>query len=314
VGCSSPSSLATSTCQRLVAVEQGLDGAAQEATDRAVGDDRLVDELEPDVALVEVGELADVADPVEGGGPAAGVRERHEPGVEVDVGLLPRQARVEVLPAPAAEVMARRGPDLGEPVARPDADRLPRLPRHVTVGEQVARVAVGHDAARRGLALQALVADDQAEAAARARGGPRPSRGARRGRWLRLGRRDLHDADRHGAAVGQVERAGQQVATEVLRRLPLADERQHARPRIGPDLAVGQAPWPAVRDVAHGIVLALGPRVVGADQVEPDRGADDVGAVGQVPVVLGAGVEQVAHRQVLEVLDRLDDAHGAQLP
>jgi hypothetical protein len=121
--------------------------------------------------------------------------------------------------------------------------------------------------------------------------------------WL-----DAHHAHRDGPAIGQIERPGHQVfeikprGPELLQFVPLVDEHNHARPRVIADFGVFKRP-PAFGRVLHGLrvngvrVALRRPGVTFANVVEPDRCADDILFVNQVPVILIASIQQILRRK-----------------
>jgi len=202
-----------------------------------------------------------------------------------------------------------------------DADTTARLHRDrrawkaadMAVGQRIDRVPVGDQASDAGLPSLALRLHREREPTPDDAVGPA---NIDRGRRLRLGRADLYDADRHDASVGHEQRLGHHVlrretangAAEPARLHPVAHQDQHARPGDIAHAGIAER-----ARLAPGLVPALGRAVVGVtDQVDADRGADNVRLVHQVPVVRIARIQQVLERKAAKVHRLGKRVHGSR--
>jgi len=273
---------------RAIAVEQRLDAAFEKAGGRAERDDGLVDELQRQVLLVHVGEVADRRQAVDVARPVVDVVEADEPDVEREIRAPPREVGVHLRERQARELLlgAQANRDLA--AAQPAEDPRTRLAARVTRGEHVGEVAVGDQAPRRRAPLELLHAREDRQPAAEP--AHRPAADERL--LLRIVGHlvDLHHAHGHRPPVGHVEPLGDEVAGLVLAagaeralRRPGSHEHEHARPRVVPHLGVVERPRRDELPGGHAAFpAARRPRLARPDQVEPDRGADDVGLVEQV--------------------------------
>src|SRR5205814_2413339 len=156
------------TADGLVAIEQAEDAALHHAARRAEGDQRAIDDVEPEGVDVEVGDVADLADAIDLGGPSLDVVDADQPGIEVGQHALARAAGIDVAERLLAELAAIADAEPPVGVLERREDLATRLADDMAVGQRIDGVAVGHQTADRGdvrLALHhrlhAIAAADQ---------------------------------------------------------------------------------------------------------------------------------------------------------
>src|SRR5690349_13570267 len=84
------------TTDRAVAVEERLDGSTQQTGRRALSDDRLVNELESEVLLEQVGKRTSRRQPIDIAGPLRDIVDFDQADVECEVRTSTRKVRIDL--------------------------------------------------------------------------------------------------------------------------------------------------------------------------------------------------------------------------
>ncbi len=292
----------------LVPIKERLDGALQFSGGRTESANGLIDELQPEVQFIEIGDIADgMAEPERLARPVVDGVDVDKPDVERQERPPRRERRIDVGQGLLGELLRRASPDRDDVAANLGPDDGAGVAANMSVRQRVGLVPVADEAAHAGDPFGALDIDDERAAAAEITARPARIDGGARLRHA-LFHHDHADGccppvrkeqrpGHHGTRVGAL-------AAEVRGIRPFVDEHQDTRPGVRPDLGIIEGarcllPPGAVQRPDGGVVA--GPGIVVADQIETDRRADHVRLVHEVPVILVSSLEKIFERETLKI-------------